>query len=339
MNTSSLARESKSLDTNWQSQYKNSIKSLAELCHAIELSIDQLAVSIKANSQFPLRVPWSYVDRIKKSNPNDPLLLQILPHKKEEFMVAGFTKDPVGDLNSVKGPGLLKKYHGRALLLVTGQCAIHCRYCFRRHFPYSLNNPRIDKWTSVTNDINDDDSLREIILSGGDPLTLSDELLQSLFSKLESIRHLERIRIHTRFPVVIPQRITRKLIEIFKNSRIKIIVVLHINHAQEINSELRDQIKKLAASNCTLLNQSVLLHKVNDDVHSLTSLSESLFNAGVMPYYLHLLDKVEGAVHFNVSETVATELMKKVSAKLPGYLVPKLVSEIEGYSAKNLISY
>ena len=339
MENYSLTRDIPSLDIDWQSQYRNSIKSLEELCQAIELQIDQLPFSTDANDQFPLRAPWSYVERIEKSNPSDPLLLQILPHKNEEIKTSGFIKDPVGDLNSIKTPGLLKKYHGRALILTTGQCAIHCRYCFRRHFPYSLNNPRLDRWRSTLNEIKKDCSIKEIILSGGDPLSLSDSEIENLITALEPMSHVKRLRIHTRLPVVIPQRITEHIISMIKTTKLKIIVVLHINHAQEINSELSEQLKRLKSINCTLLNQSVLLRKINDDVNSIVSLSEALFSSGVMPYYLHLLDKVEGAAHFEVSEVTAIELMKKVSAILPGYLVPKLVKEEAGFLSKSLITF
>ena len=339
MKRCSLTRDLSSPDINWQNQYKNSIKSLTQLCQAIELPTDQLPFSLNANKQFSLRVPWSYVDRMQKSNPNDPLLLQILPHKSEEIIAPGFNKDPVEDINSIKSPGVLKKYHGRALILATGQCAIHCRYCFRRHFPYSLNNPRFDRWRSTLTEIKNDSSINEVILSGGDPLTLLDDELINLFTKLESISHIKKLRIHTRLPVVIPQRITHRLVEYIKSANLKVIVVVHINHAQEINSELHMQLKKLATSNCTVLNQSVLLRNVNDNVSSLSSLSESLFNSGVLPYYLHLLDKVEGAAHFEVSEIAACILMKKVADKLPGYLVPKLVKEEAGFLSKSLIAF
>jgi EF-P beta-lysylation protein EpmB len=248
-------------------------------------------------------------------------------------------KDPVGDLHNIKAPGLLQKYNGRALLLTTSRCAIHCRYCFRRHFPYSSQNPRHDSWNQALLELQQDSSITEVILSGGDPLVLDDSELTKLIKKLEAIEHVKKLRIHTRLPVVIPSRINDELLTWINCSRLRIIMVLHINHAQEINNELSDNLNKLDKNNCTLLNQSVLLRNINDQASSLIELSEALFNAGVLPYYLHLLDKVDGAAHFDVSEEKARTLMQKVSHQLPGYLVPKLVKEVAGEKAKSLISY
>jgi len=325
--------------SNWQLEYKTSITNIEQLCQTLGLNIEQLPISTQANKQFQIRVPMSYVERMQHSNPNDPLLLQVLPTHHEENHIEGYLKDPVGDLQSIKTPGLLQKYNGRALLLATSRCAIHCRYCFRRHFPYSAQNPRHDNWTQAVHELQLDHSITEVILSGGDPLVLDDSELAKLVSKLESIEHIQRLRIHTRLPVVIPNRISDELLNWISNSRLKIIMVLHINHAQEINTPLYTNLQKLKNINCTLLNQSVLLQNINDQSSSLVNLSEALFNAGVLPYYLHLLDKVDGAAHFDVCKENARKLMREITKQLPGYLVPKLVMEIPGEQSKSLISY
>jgi len=329
----------KLLPSSWQLEYKTSITNINKLCQTLGLKIEQLPISFQVNKQFQLRAPKSYVERIQKYNPKDPLLLQILPSSHEENATEGYLKDPVGDLQSIKTPGLLQKYNGRALLLATSRCAIHCRYCFRRHFPYSIQNPRHDSWMQALQELQRDTSIVEVILSGGDPLVLDDSELEKLISKLESIEHIKRLRIHTRLPVAIPKRINDQLLNWISNSRLKVIMVLHINHAQEINTQLKNNLKNLANINCTLLNQSVLLRNINDQSSSLIDLSEALFNAGVLPYYLHLLDKVDGAAHFDVPEENARKLMREISKHLPGYLVPKLVKEIQGKCSKSLISY
>ncbi len=326
-------------EPNWQQEYRESITNIDQLCQILGLKIEQLPISTQANQQFQLRVPHSYVHRMQKSNPNDPLLLQVLPSNHEDKHIEGYLKDPVGDLQSSKSPGLLQKYKGRALLLASSRCAIHCRYCFRRHFPYTTQNPRHDSWEQALQELQQDQSITEIILSGGDPLSLDDFILTNLISKLESIAHIQRLRIHTRLPVVIPNRICNELLAWIKNTRLKVIFVLHINHAQEIDTHLQKSLQKLTNVNCTLLNQSVLLQNINYHASSLIKLSEALFNAGVLPYYLHLLDKVDGAAHFDVSEQDACNLMREISKHLPGYLVPKLVNEIPGRSSKNLIGY
>ncbi len=338
MNIYSLTREYPSPEKIWQQQYKDSITSIDTLCNALDIQHNQLPLSISAYQQFPLRVPWSYVQRMQKSNPQDPLLLQILPHKHEENVVSGFSKDPVGDLQSITSPGLLQKYNGRALLLATSCCAIHCRYCFRRHFPYSLHNPRNDAWQQAINEITKDMSIKEVILSGGDPLVLHENELSKLFSKFESISHIERLRIHTRLPVVIPARINKEFIRLLNKTKLKIVIVLHINHAQELDIQLKNKLRDLSSTRCTLLNQSVLLRNINDKSDTLIQLSEALFQASVLPYYLHLLDKVQGAAHFEVCETQARKIMREVASKLPGYLVPKLVKEEAGYTSKTLIA-
>ena len=339
MNKPSLARAHPSQEINWQQQYKDSITTIDELCDALDLHIEQLPISYKADKQFPLRVPWNYVQRMRKSDPQDPLLLQVLPHADEENKAVGFSKDPVADLKSIKSTGLLQKYHGRALLLATSRCAIHCRYCFRRHFPYASQNPRHDTWHNAINKIAKDPSINEIILSGGDPLVLSDIELKKLISQLESITHIKRLRIHTRLPVVLPSRINNELISWINRTRLKVVMVLHINHAQELDNQFQKRLQGLAATDCVLLNQSVLLRNINNEADILIQLSEALFQSNILPYYLHLLDKVQGAAHFEVSETQARKIMQEVASKLPGYLVPRLVKEESGHASKTLITF
>ncbi len=327
------------VESNWQLEYKTSITDVELLCQTLGLKIEQLPISYKANKQFQLRVPQSYVERMQHGNPSDPLLLQVLPTQHEETQVAGYLKDPVGDLLSIKSPGLLQKYNGRALLLATSRCAINCRYCFRRHFPYSTQNPRHDSWAKSTQELEHDRSISEVILSGGDPLVLDDSELTKLIAKLEPIEHIKRLRIHTRLPVVIPNRINDELLNWVNNTRLQVIMVLHINHANEINTQMHKKLQKLKDLNCVLLNQSVLLKNINDQSSSLINLSEALFSAGVLPYYLHLLDKVDGAAHFDVCENSARQLMREIAKHLPGYLVPKLVREIANKQSKSVISY
>ncbi len=335
----SLAWESSRSETSWQQQYRDSITSVDRLCDALELEPDQLSLSDSARQQFPLRVPRAYVQRMQKSNPRDPLLLQVLPHGDEDVQVASFIVDPVAELANVKSPGLLQKYARRALLLVTSRCGVHCRYCFRRHFPYSANNPRRDAWHQAVSEIADDASIIEVILSGGDPLVLHDDELVTLISKLAAISHVKLLRIHTRLPVVIPTRINKELLSWINNVSLKVVIVLHINHAQEIDARLRDKLRELCAANCTVLNQSVLLRGINDAPDALIRLSEKLFQAGILPYYLHLLDKVQGASHFEVSEARARRIMHEVASKLPGYLVPRLVKEEPGHAYKTLVAF
>ena len=339
MNIHSLAREYPGSEISWQKQYKDSITDIGVLCDALDLTIDQLPFSHFAHQQFRLRVPWSYVKRMRKSDPNDPLLLQVLPHTDEKNEIPGYSKDPVGDLSSVKTPGLLKKYKGRALLIATSRCAVHCRYCFRRHFPYPSQNSNNDAWKDAIHILMQDTTINEVILSGGDPLVLQEHILTKLVRQLESIPHIKRLRIHTRLPIVIPARINTDLINLIRDIKLQVVLVLHINHAQEFNPELQSRLRDLATARCTLLNQSVLLKNINDNCKSLVSLSESLFQAGVLPYYLHLLDKVQGAAHFEVCESQARSIMREITAILPGYLVPKLVKEQTGLNSKTLVAF
>jgi L-lysine 2,3-aminomutase len=307
------------------------------LCDYLQISQKDLNLSAQAAENFPLRVPKSFAARIEKGNLNDPLLRQILPIADELEMHNGFSNDPVGDLKAVKQIGVLHKYHGRVLLINTGACAIHCRYCFRRNFPYADLQLSKQQENAAIRAISEDETIEEVILSGGDPLVLNDVRLASLFEKLNAISTVKRIRIHTRLPIVQPQRITQELLGIFKNSAKKIVLVLHCNHANEIDNDVAGACEPLKKANVTLLNQSVLLQGVNDDAAILCELSERLFEIGVLPYYLHFLDKAHGTAHFQVSKSKALQIMTAMQNRLPGYLVPKLVFEEPGQLSKQYL--
>lgn len=320
---------------NWQKSLADAIRDPAELLKILQLPDSLLPAAKKAAQLFPLRVPRSFVNRVQKADETDPLLLQVLPlHLELDEQPVGFSHDPVGDLDAMPIPGLLHKYHGRVLLITTAACAIHCRYCFRRHYPYQEAQNRPEFWQPALDYIQADKTIDEVILSGGDPLSLSNERLATLFQQLAQIPHLRRLRIHSRYPVVLPERIDEGLLELLASSHLQIIMVLHCNHAQELDSEVCHCLGQLAANGCTLLNQAVLLKGINDDIDTLKALSETLFKMGVLPYYLHQLDKVTGAAHFAVDDAIALQLEQALRHQLPGYLVPRLVTEQAGLPAK-----
>ncbi len=321
----------------WQTQMQNAFTDFKTLCEYLQLPFESLNLSSDAAKQFPLRVPEAFASRIEKSNPNDPLLRQVLPIGDELSHYDGFSDDPVGDLSSVKQTGLLHKYYGRVLLINTGACAIHCRYCFRRNFPYADLKLNKLQENTVIETIKNDESIKEVILSGGDPLILNDARLEKLFDAFAEIPTLKRIRIHTRLPIVLPDRVTEELLIILKKSPKKIIVVIHCNHANEIDEDVAKACLRLTSAGVTLLNQSVLLSGVNDSAAALCELSERLFEVGVLPYYLHFLDKANGTGHFQVSEREALALLNTVQNQLSGYLVPKLVTEQAGELAKQYL--
>jgi EF-P beta-lysylation protein EpmB len=313
----------------WQWQLKNAIRDVEVLASMLDIHLDDVPTS------FPLVVPLPYLARIEIGNPGDPLLLQVLPQAIENQTAPGFSIDPVGELQlETNTKGLIQKYHGRALVITTGACGINCRYCFRRHFPYVDHQPSRQQWKDLTSHLASDQNISEVILSGGDPLVMNDAYLQGLIEAINHIDHIDTIRIHTRLPVVIPQRINQGLLNCFSSSSKKMVVVIHTNHPNEIDESVTAAMSKLASSGVTLLNQSVLLRGINDSADILVSLSKKLFQAGVLPYYLHLLDPVAGAQHFDVKEGEALDLVRQVTGKLPGYLVPKLVREIAGADAK-----
>lgn len=320
----------------WRQHLAAAVRDLRELLELLELDAEVLGVDATspAARQFPLRVPRGYVSRMHRGDPNDPLLKQVLPMTVEDDEVAGFTTNPVGELGMVRGDGLLSKYRGRALLVTTGACAVHCRYCFRRHFPYDEQPARGADFSAALSVIAADETIEEVILSGGDPLILPDDRLAELAERLTEIPHVRRLRIHTRMPVVLPERVDEALVGWIAACRVPVVVVIHANHPREIDGAVERALGALDVAGATLLNQAVLLRGVNDSSEALEELSKRLFDCGVLPYYLHVLDRVEGAAHFEVNEERALELMEELQAGLPGYLVPKLVREVEGASSK-----
>jgi EF-P beta-lysylation protein EpmB len=314
------------------------VRDAGELLEMLSLAPDQVALSEQAARQFPLRVPRSFVALMEPGRADDPLLRQVLNVQAETTSVPGYGPDPVGEQGSSPVPGVLHKYRGRILLVATGACAVHCRYCFRRHFPYSDHLPRQDRLDQALTWLADHADIDEVILSGGDPLSLSDERLAGLLESLSAIPHLRRLRLHTRLPVVEPARLTPRLHRILSHCRLPVVLVLHANHGREISTGLRRGLEPLRRDGVTLLNQAVLLRQVNDSADTLADLSEQLFTGGVLPYYLHLLDPVAGAAHFHVSEQRAQALMADIRARLPGYLVPRLVRELAGEPGKTVIA-
>ncbi len=318
----------------WQSALARAIGDPAELLAAVGLGHEWLPAAQAAARLFPLRVPRGFVARMRPRDPHDPLLRQVLPLAEECLAVAGFVDDPVGDRAAMVAPGVLHKYEGRVLLTVTGACAVHCRYCFRRHFPYAEANPAADQWRGALEYIAGDESLSEAILSGGDPLSVSDRRLAGLARELAAIPHLRRLRLHTRLPIVLPERVNDELLDWLGATGLRTVMVVHANHANEIDASVRAALARLKAAGVELLNQSVLLRGVNDSVAALAGLSETLFAAGVLPYYLHQLDRVRGAAHFEVTEETARRLMADLHRRLPGYLMPRLVREVPGAPGK-----
>ena len=323
---------------NWQQALADAIADPAELCAVLGLDPALIEPAFAAAGKFPLRVPRGYVARMRRGDPRDPLLLQVLPGAAELVSTPDFNTDPVGDIASSTVPGLLHKYAGRALVVATGACAVHCRYCFRRHFPYAEQSALRQGWEPVIARLQADPSIHEVILSGGDPLSLSDRRLTQFTDELQAVRHVRRLRIHTRYPVVLPERVDAGLLKWLARVPLQKVVVIHANHANEIDAQVQRACTDLASVGATLLNQSVLLAGVNDSVATLAQLSESLFATRVLPYYLHLLDKVQGAAHFDVDERRALQLHRELTATLPGYLVPRLVREIAGAPAKTAMA-
>jgi EF-P beta-lysylation protein EpmB len=318
----------------WQQELAEAITNPEELVTALGLSPGILEDADEAGRRFRLRVPRSFVARMRRGDANDPLLRQVLPVASELADEIGYGADPVGELSALRAPALLQKYRSRALLITTPTCAVHCRYCFRREFPYAQQSADAPRWSEALAEIAADASLEEIILSGGDPLSLSNARLESLTHALAAIPHVRRIRVHTRQPVVLPSRVDEGLLRWLRTSALPVVMVLHINHPNELDAELAAACARLRPAVVTLLNQSVLLAGVNDDVEVLSALSLRLFDAGVLPYYLHALDPVRGAAHFAVPDERAQRLAGELAARLPGYLVPRLVREVAGAPGK-----
>lgn len=319
----------------WQNQLRNVITSRRELLDTLGLSASDLGIAGSACEEFPLKVPRSFVRRMEPGNPRDPLLLQVLSTQQEMADTPGYFRDPVGESGAtIPQRGIIHKYHGRVLLIVSSGCAVNCRYCFRRHFPYNENQNSRQQWRDAMRYISADSSIEEVILSGGDPLVATDGQLQQLVAQIAAIDHVQRLRIHSRLPVVIPERVTDTLLDAITHAELQTIMVIHCNHAREIDESVGAGLTRLRHRDIITLNQAVLLAGINDNLETQLALCQRLFATGTLPYYLHLLDKVQGAAHFDVPENQARTLLAELSARLPGYMVPKLVREIAGANSK-----
>ena len=325
-------------EENWLEQLKNAISDPKMLLKALNLPLEPFAKDIAARQLFALRVPLPFVEKMQPGNPRDPLFLQVMSAADEFIEAQGFSQDPLGELDVNAVPNILHKYQNRLLFMAKGGCAVNCRYCFRRHFPYEDNPGNKKSWQHALDYIAAHNEIEEVIFSGGDPMMAKDSEWAWLFERLENIAHLQRVRIHSRLPVVIPNRITAEFCQLLAKSRLQKVFVTHINHPNEIDSKLARAIGKLKNANVVLLNQSVLLKNVNDDAQILKILSDKLFQIGILPYYLHLLDKVQGASHFLISNEKALAIYKKLQSLTSGYLVPKLAREIAGEPNKTLYS-
>ena len=318
----------------WQDQWRDAVRDPAQLLSMLGLESLAPRLSPAAMAQFPLRVPHAFIGRMRHGDATDQLLRQVLPLDDEDRIVPGFSLDAVGDGAAKAGDGVIRKYRGRALLITTGSCAVNCRYCFRRHFPYAEETAARGDWAEAVAAIAVDGSIEEVLLSGGDPLSLSTPKLADLTRQLAGIAHLKRLRIHSRLPIVLPARIDQAYIDWLASLPWPVTFVIHANHAREFDGDVDAALARLRAAGATLLNQAVLLRGVNDSVDALAALSERGFRAGVLPYYLHQLDRVQGAAHFEVDDAAAIALHRGLAARLSGYLVPRLVREVAGDPGK-----
>ncbi len=332
-----ITQISNQLHTSWQKELANVITDPKTLLELVDISPEMYQHHFAARKLFPVRVPRPLISRIKKGDINDPILKQVMPLDLEFSITEGYNEDPLEEHDTV-APGLLHKYKHRVLMMVKTGCAINCRYCFRRHFPYADNSPNKARWQQALTYIEQHNEINEVIFSGGDPLMASDEHLQWLITEIEKIPHINRLRIHTRLPIVIPQRITPVLVNTLRTTRLKPVIVFHVNHANEIDNDVAEALEPLISARIPLFNQSVLLKGINNDAKILAQLSERLFDIGIQPYYLHLFDKVQGVAHFDLTETEAKEITLQLMAILPGYLMPKLVREIAGEANKTPIN-
>jgi len=326
-------QDASEIQPSWQRQLAEAIRSPTDLLAALGISADVIGAPM-AQASFPTLVPLSFLKRMEFGNPHDPLLRQVLQTPQEDAAIPGFTADPVDDAKARIAPGLLKKYSGRALLIATGACAVHCRYCFRRDYPYQQEPRTLDDWQPAIQEIANTPSLTEIILSGGDPLMLNDDRLATLCEQIDAIPHVQRIRLHTRLPIVLPARVTSRLLQLLNSLRAQPVVVVHANHGHEIAGDCEQSLRQLVRSGIPVLNQSVLLRRINDTVEDLELLCRRLINVGVMPYYLHQLDRVQGAAHFEADRQTGIALIQQLGTRLPGYAVPKFVQEIPGKTGK-----
>lgn len=323
---------SKAIARDWRQAWRDAVCDPRELLDL--LGLEAQIGNLSKTGKFPLRVPRGFIARMRHGNPNDPLLRQVLPLDDEDRIVPGFELDAVGDSDARRGGGVIHKYQSRALLIATGSCAVHCRYCFRRHFPYAQDTAAAAGWHEAVAIIAGDPTLHEVILSGGDPLSLADHKLAELTDALRTIPHIRRLRIHTRLPVVLPERVDAGLLDWLGDLPWPVTVVIHANHANEFDPSVDAALATMRTAGATLLNQAVLLRGVNDSVDALSELCERGFQAGVLPYYLHQLDRVAGAAHFEVDDTQALALHAALAARLPGYLLPRLVREVAGAPGK-----
>jgi EF-P beta-lysylation protein EpmB len=319
----------------WRRELAEAFRDAGELRRFLGLDDDP---SSSATHGFPVLVPRPFAARMRRGDPRDPLLLQVLPRAAEADEAAGFTADPVAESAAIAAPGLVRKYAGRSLVLVTGACAVNCRYCFRREFPYAAAGATRTGVETALDAIAGDESVTEVILSGGDPLVVDDERIGDLISRLTAMPHVRRLRIHTRLPIVLPSRVTDDLVALLGGASLTVVTVLHANHAAEIDADVAVALRRLADAGCLLLNQAVLLAGVNDSEPTLRDLSERLVDVGVLPYYLHLLDRVRGAAHFEVPAARALELHQALRDSLPGYAVPRLVREVPGEPSKTWLA-
>lgn len=318
----------------WQRELADAVRDPGELCRLLAIDLPLADEARRSAAGFPLLVPRAFVARMRKGDRHDPLLLQVLPVAAERQVAAGFSADPLAEAAALAAPGLVQKYAGRALVLATGACAINCRYCFRRDFPYAESGATRAGVEAAVDAVAADPTIHEVILSGGDPLLLDDERLGRLVERIEAIPHVRRLRIHSRLPIVLPTRVTESLTAILAATRLATVVVVHANHPAELDAAVAAALARLAAARVILLNQAVLLAGVNDSVAVLATLSERLVEIGVLPYYLHLLDRVQGTAHFEVSEDAAKCLHEALRGRLPGYAVPRLAREVPGEPAK-----
>ena len=321
----------------WRRTWRDAVRDPRELLALLGLEALAERVSDAAAAQVPLRVPRAFVARMRHGDPHDPLLRQVLPLDDEERIVPGFALDAVGDGAAKAGNGVIRKYRGRALLVATGSCAIHCRYCFRRHCPYAEETAAAGHWREAVAAIAADPSIEEVVLSGGDPLSLATAKLAELTDALAAIPHLRRLRIHSRLPVVLPERVDDALLAWLRALLWPLTFVIHANHGNEFDAAVDGALARLRGTGATLLNQSVLLRGVNDSVEALAQLSERSFQAGALPYYLHQLDRVAGSAHFEVDDDRARALHAALAARLSGYLVPRLVREVPGDPGKRAL--
>jgi EF-P beta-lysylation protein EpmB len=318
--------------TDWKRELSQAITQPLQLLELLALSHTALARQVLQKPPFSLLVPRNYAAKMQPGDPHDPLLRQVLPTLAEQQVTPGFSQDPVGDTEAETVTGLLHKYHGRGLLLTTGACAIHCRYCFRQHYTYSRQI--FGQLPEIIERLQTDSTIKEVVLSGGDPLMVTDLRLNQLLEQLAQIPQLQRVRIHSRLPIVLPERMTETLIHSLTTTRLQVVMVTHANHVNELDVAVQQGLQRVAQAGILLFNQAVLLRGVNDRVADLVALSEKLFSYRVVPYYLHLLDRVHGAAHFEVPESEALQLLSQLRVQLPGYLVPKLVREVAGMPYK-----